>query len=89
VQSVVGLQDVLAGVVKVTVAEQEAEASVAEVVLVVALDGVRDEGEAESVVRAGEGVTGKVATDDYGLVILRVCERLMLAFVPADACEDA
>ena len=49
---VVALEDVFAGVVEVAVAEQEAFAAESEVGLVVALDGVGDEGQAELIVRA-------------------------------------
>src|SRR5258708_9803395 len=58
VEVVVALEDVFAGAVELAVAEEEAVAAVAEVVLVVALDGVADEGEADLVVCAGAAAAG-------------------------------
>ncbi len=89
VQVVVALEDVFAGVVQVAVAQQKAQAAIAQIVLVIALDGVRDEGDAELVVGARAGVAGVVAAEGDSLVDLGVGEGLVLAFVPADACEDA
>ncbi len=52
VQVVVALDDVFAGVAELAVSKQESEAAEREVGLVIALDGVGDEGYAELVVRA-------------------------------------
>src|SRR5260370_492321 len=89
VEVVVALEDVLAGVVESAVAEQEAEAAEGEVALVVAFDGVGDEGEADFVVGTSKGATGAVAAERDGLVDLGVGEGLVLAFVPAEAAGEA
>ena len=52
VERVVGFEDVFAGVVEVAISEEEAFAAKREVLLVVVLDGVRDEGDTELVGRA-------------------------------------
>ncbi len=52
VQVVVALENVFAGVVQVAVAQEEAEAAELQIILMIFLDGVRDEGQAELVVRA-------------------------------------
>jgi hypothetical protein len=46
---VVGLEDVFASIVEIAVAQQEAQAAESQIVLVIALNGVGDEGRAEFV----------------------------------------
>src|SRR5579875_543030 len=86
---VVGLENVLTGVVQGAIAEEEAFAAQGEIGLVVALDGVCDPNHADLVVGATPAVAGHVAANFKGLVDLRVAEALMLAFVPAEAAEGA
>ncbi len=89
VQVVVALQNVFAGVVQFAVAEEKAEAAELQVVLMIFFDGVGDEGQAELVVGARPRAAGVVAAERDGLVDLGVGVGLVLAFVPADAGEDA
>ena len=89
VPGVVALHDILAAVVEVAVAEQEAEAAQFQVVLVVPFDSVRDEGEADLVDRAMPAGSGIVGTQFDRLIDLRVCEGLVLTLVPAEAAKDA
>ena len=76
-------------VVQVAVAEQEAEAAELQILLVVFLDGVGDEGHAELVVGPRPAAAGVVAAELEGLIDLGVGEGLVLALVPAEAGEDA
>jgi len=89
VQIVVSFDDVFATVVQFAVTEQETEATVGQVVLVVFLDGIADEGHAQLVVGAGPSASGVVAAERDGLIDLGVGEGLVLALVPADAGEGA
>src|ERR1700693_1370605 len=52
VDRVVGFQNIFAAVVESSIAEEEAEAAIGEVVLVILLDGVRDQGESGAILFA-------------------------------------
>ena len=86
---VVAFEDVFAAVVELAVAQQEPQPAIFQVVLVVALDGVRDHGDAELVLGAMQAAHGVVAAKLHGLVHLGVGEGLVLALVPAEAAEGA
>ncbi len=60
-----------------------------EVPLMVALDGVRDEGQADLVVIAVPAFAGVVGAEGDGLVDFGVGVGLVLALVPAETAEDA
>ena len=87
VHGVVRLEDVFAAVVEVAVAEEESEASGGEIVLVILLDGVADEGDAGAVLLAMP--PGAVRADAFGerLIDFGVGEGLGLAVVPSEAGE--
>ena len=92
VHVVVALEDVFARVVEVAIAEQEAKAAKLEILLVVALDGIRDEGDANLVVgavrQAEEAVAQRVvAAEGDGLVDFGVGEGLVLTLVPSEAAD--
>ena len=80
---VVRLHDVLPPVVQVAIAEQEACASELQVMLVVGLDGVRNEDRAGFVQLAPPAFTAVVCANLNCLIDFRVSVGLMLAFVPA------
>src|SRR5665213_1883904 len=91
---VVALEDVLARVVQLAVSQQKAQAAQLQILLMIALNGVGDEGEAEFVVRtvwqAEEAIRKRiVAAELDGLIDLGVCEAFMLAFIPAEASKGA
>jgi hypothetical protein len=86
---VVAFDDVFAAVVEVAVAEQEAEAAEFQILLVVGLDGVGDDGEADLVDGAMPAGSGVVGAEFDGLVHFGVGEGLVLALVPAEAAGDA
>src|ERR1700751_207437 len=52
VQGVIGLDDVFPTVIQMAIAEQEAETSSSQVVLVILLDSIRDESDAGAILRA-------------------------------------
>ena len=84
-ERVVGLDDVFPAIVQMAIAEQKAETSGGEIVLVILLDGVRDQGDAGAILRAmPPGPAGAQAHDEC-LVDLRVRERFGLAVVPSGA----
>ena len=84
---VITLQDVLACIVQIAVAKQKAQATEAKVVLVIALDRVGYEGNADLVVRTRERAAEIVSTKSNRLIDLGVCVRFMLSLVPADSQE--
>jgi hypothetical protein len=86
---VIAFENVLAGIVQPPVAEQEAESAEREVLLVVALDGVGDTGEADLVIGPRPAVAGEVRTQLEGLIDLRVGIAFVLALVPPEAAEGA
>src|SRR5882757_3495026 len=86
---VVALEDVLAGVVQVAVAEQEALATELQIGLVIFGDGVGDDTQADLVVGARPGAAGVVAAELEGLVDLGVGVGLVLTLVPAEAAKGA
>ena len=49
VDGVVGLENIFAAVVEMAVAEKESDAAVGEIVLVILLDGIADEGQARTI----------------------------------------
>ena len=71
---VVAFLDGLAPVVEIPVAEQKAKATVMQIVLVVALDGVRDQGQTDLVYRAMPAGSGKICAGKHGLVYFGVGE---------------
>ncbi len=86
---IVTFDDILATVFEVSVTEQKAQASVVEVVLVISLDGIGDEGEAnliDGAMPAGAGIIGAYLK---GLVHFGVGEGFMLALVPTEAAKHA
>ena len=84
---VVGLHDIFAAVVETAVAEQEAEAAIGEVGLVILLDCVGDESDAGAVLLAMP--PGAVCAESLGesLIDFRVGEGFGLAVIPAEAGE--
>src|ERR1035438_170857 len=70
---VVALDDIFAAIVEFAVAEQKAEAPIFQIILMVALDGVGDNGEAYFVQRAMPAGSGVVSARKDGL--LHFCVR--------------
>ncbi len=89
VQGVIGFDDVFAAVVEGAIAEQKAEPTQAQIVLMVAFDGVGDHGKACFVCGAAPTRAGIVGACFDGLVHLCVCEGFVLALIPTEAAEDA
>ena len=87
VDGVVGLEDVFAAVVESAVAEQKAEAAVREIVLVILLDGVGDEGDAGAVLLAMPPCAVRADAFGESLVDFGVGEGFGLAVVPSEAGE--
>src|SRR5579863_6610474 len=82
---VVALDDVFAAVVELAVSEKKAEAAEREVVLVVALDGVRNDGKSDFVLRPMPAVAGIVTAEFHGLVHFGIREGFVLPFIPSEA----
>ena len=87
VHGVVGLEDIFAAVGEVAVAEEKAEASGGEIVLVIFLDGVADEGDAGAVLLAMPPRAVRAHAFGEGLIDFGVGEGFGLAVVPSEAGE--
>src|SRR5216684_1284730 len=84
---VIGLDDIFAAVVQVPIAEEEAEAAIGEVGLVISADCVGDECDASAILLAAPPCTICAQSSGESLIDFRVCEGFGLAVVPAEAAE--
>ena len=88
-QGVVGFDDILAAVVEIAVAKNEAETAKVQIILVVAFDGVGDNRQSYFVGGSMPACRDVVGTDLYGLVHFSVGVGFVLSFVPTEAAKDA
>src|SRR5215475_5914222 len=86
---VVRLDDVFTAVVQVAVAEQKTEAPQPQVVLVIALDRVRDKNQSDLVDGPMPARAEIVRSSFHRLIHFGVSERLVLAFVPSKSAKGA
>ncbi len=83
VDSVVTLQNVLARIVQLPIAQDEAQPTQLQILLVVALDGVGHKSQPNLVVSPPPTPAGKVAAKLERLIALGIRKRLMLTLIPA------
>src|ERR1700734_2609774 len=86
---VIALDDVLATIVQAAVTEDKTEAAISQVILVILLDGVTDEGGTDFIGRPVPACARIVAGNHYGLRVFGVGIGLFLVIVPAEARADA
>ena len=86
---VVALHDILAPVIELSIAQQKAQSTQPQVLLVIALDCVRNKGEPKLVVGTRPRAAGVVSAKFNSLVDLGVSKGFVLAFVSAETSEDA
>ncbi len=86
---VIRFHDVLAGVVQPAISEQKSKAAQLQIILVIFLDCVRDKRDADLIQFAPPCRPGVISAESKCLVIFRVGEGFVLAFVPAEASADA
>ena len=87
VDGVVGLKNIFAAVVQLAVAEQKSQAAGREIILVIFLDGIGDEGDAGAILFAMPPGAVRSHAFGEGLIHFRIGERFGLAVVPAEAGE--
>ena len=85
---VIPLQDILASVVQIPIAQQKPQPAVVQIILVVALDGVRNKGHAYLSLGLFQSMSVVVAAEQNGLPDLGIGEGLVLVFIPAEAREE-
>ena len=88
-QGVVGFDDILAAIVEIAVAKNEAETTKVQIILVVAFDRVRDYRQTNLVCGSMPAHRDVVCTDLYSLVHFSVGVGFVLSFVPTEAAKDA
>src|ERR1700722_12356677 len=87
VDGVIGLEDVLAAVVEMAVAEQKAQAPGGEIILVIPLDGIAHKGGPGAILFAVPPRAIRPHAFGKGLIDFRIREGLGLAVIPPEAGE--
>ncbi len=83
VHGVIGFQDIFAAVVEAAVAEKKSEAACREIILVILLDGIADEGEAGAILFAMPPSAVRAHSFGESLIHFRVGEGFGLCRCPS------
>ena len=89
VRVVISLADLFATVVQAPIAEDESQAAKGQVFPVFIANAASFKGAPDLVFFSAPRISGEFEAERQGAVHLRICERLVVAFIPSGAHKDA